>query len=493
MIGPEIVARIRNLFFAEHWKIGTIAAELGLHRDTVTRALETHRFHPHGGVRKRLTDPYVNFIRQTLEQHPRLRATRIYEMIRARGYTGSVVQLRRLVAELRPVSREAFLRLQTFPGEQGQVDWAHFGSVPIGRAQRKLSCFVLTLSYSRALALEFFFDQSLENFLRGHIRAFQQLGGCPRVLLFDNLRSVVLERCGQHVRFHPRILELAAHYHFAPRPCQPARGNQKGRVERSIQYIRSSFFAARPFTTLEDFNRQAAKWRQEIAHQRPWPGDDSRRVEQVFQEEKTALLPLPSHPLDTDLVLPVRSRKTIYVRFDLNDYSIPPQAVGRTLTLAASDTELRLLDGSREVARHRRSYDRHQLILDPSHQEELLKEKRKALGSTPLGPLAQAVPRIEEFLQEAFQRGESIRRLRNQLMHLLDEYGADELRRAVSEALDRQTPRAASVIFLLEKRRRSRTQPQPHPVDLSRHPELQRFHVEPLDLEQYDDLSQSDQ
>ena len=91
----------------------------------------------------------------------------------ASGYTGSVVQLRRAVSRLRPQIREPFLRLETFPGEQAQVDWAQFGHVMVGRARRALSCFVMTLSYSRALYLEFFFDQTTENFFRGHVRAFQ--------------------------------------------------------------------------------------------------------------------------------------------------------------------------------------------------------------------------------------------------------------------------------------------------------------------------------
>src|SRR5258708_1268801 len=172
MIDNEQLANIRCLFHAEHWKIGTIAAQLGLHSETVKTALQVERFRRGPAPRSRLTDPYLDFIRQTLERYPKLRATRIFEMIKSRGYTGSVVQLRRVVAELRPVSREAFLRLSTLPGEQGQADWAHFGEVTIGRARRRLSCFVLTLSYSRALWFEFFFDQSLENFLLGHIHAF---------------------------------------------------------------------------------------------------------------------------------------------------------------------------------------------------------------------------------------------------------------------------------------------------------------------------------
>src|SRR5207249_8839505 len=134
--------------------------------------------------------------------------------------------------------------------------------------------FVMTLSYSRSLVLEFFFDQTLETFLRGHVRAFDQVCGVPRTILYDNLRSAVLERRGDAIHFHPRLLELCAHYHFAAQPCRPGRGSDKGVVERAIRYVRESFFAARPFTTLADFNRQARAWRDEIPHRR----SEQRRV-----------------------------------------------------------------------------------------------------------------------------------------------------------------------------------------------------------------------
>src|SRR6202050_4290882 len=138
MISPEQRARIRRLFFAEHWKIGTIAAELGVHRDTVALAVEPERF---TNVAFRgssaLLDPYKDFVRSTLEQHPRLRATRLFQMIQERGYVGSVWPLRRFVRAVRPVgSQEAFFRLSMLPGEQGQVDWASFGSIAIGEARR---------------------------------------------------------------------------------------------------------------------------------------------------------------------------------------------------------------------------------------------------------------------------------------------------------------------------------------------------------------------
>lgn len=492
MISDEQVVRIRHLFHAEHWKIGTIASELGCHADTVRRALEADRFCRNPSrSRHTLTAPYLDFLRQTLQQHPRLRATRLFEMIRARSYPGSISQLRRVVAEIRPPHREAFLRLCLFPGEEAQVDWAHFGQVTVGWARRRLSAFVLTLSHSRALWLEFFLDQSLENFLLGHVHAFHDWGGTPRHLSTDNLRSVVLERRGDAIHFHPRFLELSAHYHFAPRPCRPARGNEKGRVERAIQYIRSSFFAARPFTTLDDFNRQALAWRNQIAHQRPWPGDDSRTVAQVFEQEKSHLLPLPAHPFSCDLLRTVYADKTLFVRFDLNDYSAPPQALGRPLTLVASPVTVRLLDGSTEIASHRRSYDRHQLVENPAHRQALLEQKRKALGSTRSTRLATLVPESEAFLQAAFERGESTRRLTAQLLRLLDDYGAPELAAALREALDQNTPRVSSVAFILARRHRQRRRRALLPVDLSRRPDLENLTVSNPSLEAYDELTQN--
>lgn len=496
MISNEEVARIRHLFHAEHWKIGTIAAELGLHAETVSRALEADRFrNNHPRLQDRLVDPYLDFLRQTLQQYPRLRATRLFQMIRPRGYTGSVSQLRRVVAELRPMRREAFLRLRTFPGEQAQADWACFGEVGIGRARRRLSAFVLTLSYSRALWLEFFLDQTLENFLLGHVHAFHDWGGCVRSILYDNLKSVVLERRGDAIHFHPRLLELSAHYHFAARPCRPARANEKGRVERVIQYARHSFFAARTFTTLEDFNRQALAWRNEVAHQRPWPGDDSRTVAQLCEEEKPRLLPLPAHPFSCDLTCTVEPDKTLYVRFDRNDYSVPPEVLDRpgplTLTLVASPTRVRLLDGQKEIASHPRSYDRHAQVEDPAHRQALLERKRKALGATSSGRLAALVPESEAFLQAAFEYGESTARITTQLLHLLEDYGVGELTAALREALEQHTPRLSSVAFILARRHRQTRRQAPLPVNLSRRPDLENLTVlSNPSLEAYDELVQ---
>lgn len=491
MIDVEVVARIRHLYYAEHWRVGTIARELGLHHETVQRALSDGLRAP-AGPRPSLFDPYLGFVREVLERHPRLTATRLWHMLRERGCPLGVRQVRERVRTLRPSRQEAFLRRRTFAGEEAQVDWASFGHVRVGAARRALSAFVLTLTYSRWLFLRFFLDQSLENFLRGHVYAFADLQGASRYCLYDNLRAAVIDRYGEGVRFNPRLLELASHYHFAPRAARPGRGSEKGAVERSVRYVRDSFFAARSFTSVEDLNRQALAWRDEVAGARRWPGDDRRTVAEAFEEERPQLLSLPSHPFETDLVVPVRSQKTIYVRFDLNDYSIPPTAVGRALTLSVSETTVRILEGASEIARHRRSWERHQRVEDTSHVEALLEEKRRARGSLPRARLNDAVPAVEAFLEACFKRGESVAATTEKLLLLLDDYGAAELSAAVNEALVRQTPRLSSVAFLLARRRRTTQRRTTLTVELVRRPDLRDLYVKPHSSETYDELARRD-
>lgn len=230
--------------------------------------------------------------------------------------------------------------------------------------------FVMVLSYSRDLYLRFFFDARMENFLRGHIGAFTRWGGLGRVILYDNLKSAVLERQGDAIRFHPTLLAFAAHYRFEPRPVAIARGNEKGRVERAIRHVRDAFFAARQFTDLDDLNAQAEHWCRTQAADRPCPEDRMISVRQAFTQEQPTLLALPENPYPVEETLAVKVGKTPYVRFDLNDYSIPHTHVRRTLTIRADLEQVRVLDGAEIIARHVRSYGRGEQIEAPrSHRD----------------------------------------------------------------------------------------------------------------------------
>jgi len=489
VIPKELEARIVRLHLAEQWRIGTIARELGLHHTTVRRVLAQAGVpvQAHAKPRSSLLDPYLPFVREVLEKYPRLHASRLYAMVKERGYPGGPDHFRHLVALHRPrPPAEAYLRLRTLPGEQAQVDWGAFGKLTVGRAERRLSAFVMVLSWSRAIFLRFFLDQQMASFLRGHVEAFEAFAGCVRVVLYDNLRSAVLERVGDAIRLHPELLALATHYRFEPRPVAIARGNEKGRVERTIRYVRSSFFAARAWKDLDDLNAQAAAWCQEAAWARPWPEDRTRRVGDAFREEQASLRPLPPDRPPTDARVEVSVGRTPYVRFDGNDYSVPPICVRRGLTVVASETTVRVLDGPQEVARHARSYSRGEQIEDPTHIETLVALKREAREQRATDRLHHAAPRSRELLVRLAERGGHLGPATAALTRLLDHYGAEALRLALGEALAGDVPHPHAVRQALERRRPEQNAPPPVAVALPDDPRVRGIVVTPHPLAAYD-------
>lgn len=496
MISAQQRAHIRRLFYAEHWKVGTIVAELGVHPDTVKHAIEAERFIAKPRiVRPSILDPYKTFIVQTLERHPRLRATRLHDMIRSRGYPGGISTLRSYVSTVRPRRTTAYLKLNTLPGEQGQVDWGSFGKITVGQAHRSLCCFVMVLSHSRAIAARFFYDQSMESFLAGHVAAFDALGGVPRQLLYDNLKSAVLERIGDHIRYHPRLLELAGHYHFAPRPCAPYRGNEKGKVERTIQYIRSSFFAARIYRDLDDLNAQLQHWIDTVAHQRiPAHHPHGLCVAAVWEKEKQRLLPLPKHPFACTKIITAKVGKWPYVRFDRNDYSVPHTYVRRTLTVIATPDRVRIANPSGEIiAQHRRVYDRGACIEDRCHIDQLVGQKRRAQELGGRDRLRHLCPNADRLIEAMAIRGLPMRRQTTTLLKLLDRYGQRALDRAIGRALERQAFSAAAVAYLLDQQTRAQNTPPPIDIVLPDDDRIKHLHLTPHDLAPYDALAQSEE
>ncbi|GAB6044322.1 IS21 family transposase [Endothiovibrio diazotrophicus] len=493
-ISTELRAQILRYHHVEHWRVGTIARQLGVHHTTVDRVLaESGLPKAERATQPSMIDPFRPFVAEQLERFPTLTASALYGMVCERGYPGSEHHFRHQVALLRPRKpAEAYLRLRTLPGEQGQVDWGHFGSLTIGRAKRSLMAFVMVLSYSRRIYLRFFLDARMENFLRGHQGAFEAWDGLPRVLLYDNLKSAVLERRGEAIRFHPTLLEFAAHYRFEPRPVAVARGNEKGRVERAIRYIRENFFAARPWRDLEDLNAQARSWCEGPSLRRPCPEDRSITVREAFEQEHPQLVALPENPFPTDEQVVVSVGKTPYVRFDLNDYSVPHTHVRRSLTVHASPGEVRVLDGGELLARHPRSYDKGAQIEDPAHIEALVEHKRGARHHRGQDRLTHRVPNAHELLVRAAEKGDNLGSITAALLRLLDEYGAAELEAAIADALGRGVAHPNAVRLALQRRREARDQPPPLAVALPEDPRLRNLTVRPHALGDYDRLHEDD-
>ena len=492
-VGADVESEIVRLHYGEHWPVGTIAAQLALHADVVRRVLN----HP-GPAASRTADPkralqrasllapYAAFIEQTLREYPRLRSTRIYDMVRARGFTGSMRTVRVHVADARPEPRrEAFLRLETLPGEQAQVDWAHIGRIPVPGGERAVWAFVIVLGYSRAMWGELVIDLTAESLCRSLTRAAAYFGGVTRQWLFDNPKTVVLERHGDTARFHPALLGLCAHLRVQPRLCGVRQPEHKGKVERAIRYLRERFFAGRRIGDLDQGNRELLGFLDEIAHQRPHPRLPERTVAEALLEERDRLLALPDPLPSTETARPVVVDKTASIRFDTNSYSVPPELVGRTITLAADDRVVRALDGAIEVARHARSYGRRQIVDDPAHRAALIAQRPAARDLKGRDRLRAICPAIDEVLTRCVQDGRMVGSTVARLTHLLSLYGDHVFTAAITDVLARGSTSVSAVVVACERRRRAHAQPVPVDVDMPAH--IPDRDVIPHALENYDE------
>jgi hypothetical protein len=350
--------------------------------------------------------------------------------------------------------------------------------------------FVMVLSHSRQIFLRFFLDARMENFLRGHVAAFAAFGGVPRVLLYDNLKSAVLERRGDAIRFHPTLLGFAGHYRYEPRPVAVARGNEKGRVERAIRYVRDAFFAARSFTDLDDLNAQAESWCNGQAADRRCAAEPERTVREVFAEEVPLLLKLPDNPPSVHECVQVSVGKTPYVRFDLNDYSVPAAHVRRSLTVLADAHEVRIVDGVTILAQHPRCYNKGEQVEEPAHIEALVEQKRAAHQHRATDRLTHACPAVRDLLMRAAERGSNLGAIIVGLQRLLGRYGAAELQAAILEALVRDVPHPNAVRLALEQRRTQRGDAPPVMLTLPAHVQARDVPVSPHALETYDKLKE---
>lgn len=482
----ETEAEIRRLHYVEHWPVGTIVSQLGVHDDVVRRVLGLDtRPRTLPAPRPRLADPYRDFLGEQLNLYPRLRATRLYDMVVPRGYSGSVRTLRDYVVDLRPApKREAFLRTSPLIGEQAQVDWAYVADVPVSGGVRALWLFVMVLAWSRAIWAEFIYDLSVHGLLRSLVRAAKHFGGCCRQWLFDNPKTVVLERHGDAVRFHPLLLELSGDFRVQLRLCTVRKANEKGRVERAIRYLRDRFLAGSCITGIDQGNRDLLTFLADIAGPRPHPTLPGRTVESCLAEERTRLLPLPEPLPPTDQIVPARVDKTAFVHFDRNVYSVPPAFVERTLTLAADDRTVRILDGTALVATHDRSYGKREVVEATEHRDEILRQKRGARESKGRDRLRAAVPGFDQLLQRWVEAGRNIGSMTARTLKLLDLYGDALVAEAAAEVIARGTHDPGAIAQVCEQRRRARRQPVP--IDIPLGPHVPDRDVVPHDLEAYD-------
>lgn len=369
MLHPEEWMEVKHLL-RQGLSQRQVARRTGLSRNTVARLAAQPAPQPYARASQgSILDPYKDYLTERFRAYP-LSAVRLLEEIRPMGYPGGVHLVREFLATLRTTQRRqelATVRFETAPGEQGQVDWCHCGvfSDALGQPVR-VSAFVMVLGFSRMLFVEFTSSMELPELLRCHQQAFAFFGGWPRELLYDNMAQVRLPHSAQ---WNPLFLDFAQHYGFTPRTCRVRRPRTKGKVERAIGYLQSSFLAGRTFADLADLNAQGRHWLDHTANVRLHATTGQRPVDLLPQE---GLL-----PLSTATPYPVRQRSArkvsaeALVHFDRSTYSVPPEHVGRTVLVEEHGSELRIRCGEVILAEHRRAERPGSQVVTPEHAAAL--------------------------------------------------------------------------------------------------------------------------
>jgi transposase len=482
----EVEAEIVRLHYAEHWPVGTIATQLELHVDVVKRVLGLGLAKTPSQMKPRMVDPYREFIDDTLRRYPKLLATRLHDMLRERGFRGGVRTLRDHVALVRPRRRrELYLTTETLPGEQAQVDGAFVGKRPVAGGERQLWLFVMVLAHSRAMWGEFVLDLSVHSLCRSLVRASAALGGVPRQWLFDNPKTVVLERVGTAVRFHPTLLALCGAMRVEPRLCAVRRPEHKGKVERAIRYLRDRFLAGRDIASVDEGNRALARFIADIGHARPHPRLAPRAVGDVLADERPRLLSLPTPLPVTERVEPVAVDSQAFVRFDTNRYSVPTTLADRALTMVTDDRSVRILDGNTAVAEHERSWGKRQDVEVAAHRDALVAERKAARDLKGRDRLRAIAPGFDRVLERWALGGRSLAIRVTRTIKLLDLYGDDVFAAAVADVVTRGLTDLGAIAMACEKHRKDRRRPVPVELVLPGHAD--DADVIPHALETYDE------
>lgn len=370
--------------------IQAIAQRVGLDRKTVRKYLHQGLSVPTYGPRQpRPTklDAFQPYLDQRIARYPDLSGSRLLREIRDLGFTGGYSMVTDYLRQIRPSASQAFeQRFETPAGKQAQVDFAQFKV----RFQcepdqvRVIWLFSLVLGYSRYLFGRFVWRQTLDEVVRCHMAAFDELDGIPSEILYDRMKTAVIGEDDQGIHYNPTLLSLAAHYGFRPRACKPYRAKTKGKVERPFRYIRQDFFLGRTFYDMEDLNAQLDDWRHTIANARVH-GTTRRVVSEAFAEEQPQLKPLPTHAFNQVLDLERRVTRDGMVSVGGNDYSVPDTTRSRKVEVQQYPNEVRIFEegrliavhalltgrGQRQVQRGHRHHRPPRTLLPPGGREEL--------------------------------------------------------------------------------------------------------------------------
>jgi len=484
MIDYQTFCQIHDHHDRQGLTIAQTARALGLHPETVSKWVKRERFEARAPAsRASRLDPFKDEVVRMLEAHP-YSAQQVFQRLREAGYGGGLTIVKAYVAKVRPPRREAFLKLAFAPGECAQVDWGEYGSIQVGSTRRRLSFFVLVLAYSRRLYVQFTVSQTMEHFLACHEQAFAAMEGVPTKIMVDNLRSAVLQRlAGCAPVFNPRYLDFSRHWGFEIAACAPGRGNEKGRAENAVGYIKKNLLAGLELSQFSAINPAAQIWLDTVANVRVH-GETHRRPIDLYQEERSHLRPLNPMPYDIGRIETARVCKQFRVTLDTNRYSVPARYVGARVTLKAYPERVCIYWRDQLIARHARCYDRHQDIEDPDHAKALVAQRANAREQRLWLRFLALSPNAQRYYEGLEQRRANARHHVRKIVALADIYGTEAVERAIEDALVFAAFSCEYIANLLEMRERER--PAASPLHLTRAQDLLDIDIEPPDLSAYE-------
>jgi transposase len=484
----ELLTQIVRLHFIDGLSARTIAKRLSLSRNTVRKLLGRAPLPQPGQspARGSILAPYKPEIKNLLDEVPEMKAPAVLERLRHLGYTGGITLVRDHLRLARPrPHREAFLTLDFHPGAAIQVDWGDFGYAIPG-CPRRVSALVMVQCYSRYLYIEFTLSQTFGTFVRAMERGLAFFGGTTIVDIFDNMKTVVLTHNHKTTQFNQKFMAYARARSFGVRACNPGKGNEKGRVERPIGFMRERFWPGRSFTSLLDLNQQATAWRDEFANNREHE-ETGKIPALVFKHEEQRLLrPLSEHlSFETDDIVSDGVTKLFRVRFDRNRYSVPPRLVGQTVVLRANDEVVAAYLGPKQVALHRRSWGIGEDIEHPSHRSALLEHKRRGSAFALPPQIAGLGDTGAEYFRIFAAGRRSIQREITRLTFLCELFSESATRGAMVEVMTTGHVGAEYVEYVLRHKRG--LVPAAPPLRLG-DPELDALNFCEPDLSVYDQL-----
>ena len=459
MIDFQTYMQIRLMADQQGLKMAQIARALNLDERTVAHWIEQKTYQPVKRVKKASKlDPFKGQIIRFLETHP-YSAQQIFQLLGQEGYTGGYSILKEFVRQVRPTPRPAFLTLHFDPGQCAQVDWGHAGLIQVGSVKRHLSFFVMVLAFSRRMYVEFTLSQSQEHWLACHQHAWEFFNGVTAQVMVDNCKTAVLSHSlGQAPVFNPRYLDFAQHQGFTIKACGPKKPHEKGRVENGVGYVRSNFLAGMEPASLDAINADVRSWLDNTANLRIH-GETRKTPMELFLEEAPKLRPLHPIAYETACLHTLRSNNRCRVHFDGNRYSIPPEAASQSLVLKAHPQRIGIYWKDQLIAEHPRCYDRHQTIENPDHSKDLLAHRRQARDQHLQQRFLALGSPARIYYEQLVQRYPNFKHHVQTIMALVEIYGADNVLRAIEDAIVYSAFSCQYIANILEQRQRPVKEP----------------------------------